>query len=98
MLHFVNKITPNVVRGVCDFKFFLTCVRSDVALEEPGSGEALAAEGTLAALVVRAHVHRVGGHGDVHLVAVRTPARLFVLQRPVRLAVSRQVAGRAVPA
>lgn len=68
----------------------------DVSLQQPGSREALAAVRTLAALVVRAHVHGEGRHGDVHLVAVRTTTCLLVGQRAVRLAVSGQVTRRAV--
>lgn len=40
----------------------LTCVRSDVTLKQPRTRKALAAGGALAALVVRADVHRVCRH------------------------------------
>lgn len=74
-----------------------TCVRANVSLEQPRSREALAAVVALAALVVRAHVHGEGGHADVELVAVGAAARLFVRRAPVRLAVTREIARRAVP-
>lgn len=76
---------------------FLACVRTDVSLQQPGSREALAAEGALAALAVRAHVHREGRHGHVHLGAVRTLASLLVSHAAMRLSVPRKVARRAVP-
>lgn len=75
----------------------LARVSADVSLQQPGPREALATEGTLAALAVRAHVHREGRHGHVHLGAVRTLARLLVCHAAVRLSVPRKVAGRAVP-
>ena len=53
---------------------------SDVALEQPWSGEALPAKVALAALVVGPQVHRVGRHRDVGLVAVRALASFFVLK------------------
>ena len=53
-----------------------TCVSSYVSLQEPRPREGLAAVRTLAALAVRAHVHRKRRYGHVDLVAVRTPARL----------------------
>lgn len=56
----------------------ITCVSSNVSLEEPRSGEGLAAVGTLAALAVGPHVHREGRHRHVHLVAVRTTPRLLL--------------------
>lgn len=45
----------------------LTCVRPDVTLEQPRARKTLATGRTLAALVVRAHMHRVRRHRDVHL-------------------------------
>lgn len=57
---------------------FLARVRAYVTLQQPWPGEALAAVLTLAALVMGAHVHREGRHRDVHLLAVRTVARLLV--------------------
>lgn len=74
----------------------LTCVGADVPLQQPRPGEALAAVRALAALIVGAHVHRVGRHRDVHLVAVRAAARLLVHQRAVRLPVAGQVGRRRV--
>lgn len=65
-----------------------TCVSSNVSLQEPGPGEALATVGTLAALVMSPHVHGEGRHGHIHLVTVGTAPSLLVTQRPVRLAVS----------
>lgn len=67
-----------------------------MTLQQPWSGEALAAVAALAALAVRAHVHAVGRHAHVHLVAVRTASRLLVGEGAVSLPVSRQVAGGAV--
>lgn len=71
-------------------------VGTDVALEQPRTAELLAAVWALAALVVCAHVHAVGGHGDVHLVAVGTLAGLLVAHAAVRLSVASQVARGAV--
>lgn len=59
-------------------------MRPDVTLEQPRAREALAAGRTLAALVVRAHVHRVRRHRDVHLGAVRATAGLLVLERSAK--------------
>ena len=59
----------------------LAGVGPDVALEQPGPGEALAAVRTTAALVVGADVLGVGGHGDVDLVTVRALLGLLVLVR-----------------
>ena len=59
---------------------FLTCVGPNVALQQPRPGEALAAIGAFAALVVGAQVHREGRHGDVRLVAVGALPRLLVFQ------------------
>lgn len=67
-----------------------------MALEQPRPGEALAAVLTLAALVVGPHVHRVGRHANVELVAVRAPSGLLVSRTPVGLPVASQVAGSAV--
>lgn len=75
----------------------LARVGSYVSLQQPGSAEALPAVGALAALAVRPHVHAVGRHRHVHLVAVRTFARLLVGHTSVGLPVSRQVARGAVP-
>lgn len=72
-------------------------VRADVTLQQPGPRKALAAEGALAALAVRPHVHGEGRHRHVHLGAVRALARLLVRHAAVRLPVSGQVARRAVP-
>lgn len=72
-------------------------VRADVALQQPGPRKALAAEGALAALAVRPHVHREGRHGHVHLRTVRALACLLVRHAAVRLPVSCQIARRAVP-
>lgn len=69
----------------------LTCVRPDVTLEQPRAREALAAGRTLAALVVRAHVHRVRRHRDVHLGAVRATAGLLVLERSMCLPMPGQI-------
>ena len=49
----------------------LARVCTNMALEEPGSGEPLATIGTLTALIVCPYVHAVGRHGDVDLVTVR---------------------------
>ena len=78
------------------FERLFARVRANVALQQPRSAEFLAAEGALAALVVRPDVHAEGRHRHVHFVAMRTFSRLFVGERSVRLPVSRQVAGRAV--
>jgi hypothetical protein len=67
-----------------------------VPLQQPRPGEAFPAEGALAALTVRAHVHTEGRHRHVDLVAVRTSPRLLVGQGPVGLPVTRQVAAGAV--
>lgn len=77
-------------------EWLLARVGSDVSLQEPGSREALAAEGALAALAVGAHVHRKGRHGDVHLGAVRALPGLLVRHATVGLPVPGQVAGGAV--
>lgn len=74
----------------------LTCMSAYMALQQPRSGEALAAVAALAALAVRPHVHAVGRHAHVDLVAVRTAPRLLVGERAVSLPVSCQVTGRAV--
>lgn len=71
-------------------------VRPYVALQQPGPAEALAAIGAPASLSVRPHVHAVGRHRDVHLVAVGAAPRLLVGGAAVRLPVARQVAGGAV--
>ena len=78
-------------------KRLLPCVGADVTLQEPGAAEPLPTVRTLASLVVRSHVHAVGGHGYVNLVAVGTLARLLVVHAAVSLSVPRQVARRAVP-
>lgn len=70
-------------------KWFLSRVRSDVPLQEPGTREALAAVRTLAALAVRAYVHAVSRHRHVHLIAVRTLAGFLVRDAPVCLTVTR---------
>ena len=70
---------------------------ADMTLQQPRSAEALAAVLALAALVVRAHVHAVSGHGNVHFVAMRALPGLLVADAAVRLAVTRQVARCAVP-
>jgi len=43
-------------------------VTPQVALQKPRSGEGLATELALMVEVVCEHVHREGGHADVHLV------------------------------
>lgn len=58
----------------------------DVSLQQPGAGEALAAGGALAALVVGAHVLAEGGRAHVHLIAIRTLASCaLVVRRAMRL-------------
>lgn len=69
---------------------------SNVSLQEPGPGEALATVGTFAALVVGSHMHREGRHRDINLIAVGTTSGFLVTQWPVCLTVSGQVAGGAV--
>lgn len=78
------------VRFVCErfaadaaLERFLACMRTDVTLQQPGTGEALIAGRTLAALVVGTYVHRVGRHGDVHLGAVRTSTGFLIFQGAV---------------
>ena len=61
-------------------------MRSNVSLEQPRAREAFAARGTLAALVVGAHVLAEGGGTDVYFVAVRTlSGGLLVVRRAMRL-------------
>ena len=95
----VGLVSERLVADVTGERF-LSGVSSDVSLQQPGPGEGLAAEGTLAALGVGSHVHREGRVGDVDLVAVRTAtagaARLA--RGAVALAVTGQVAGAAVHA
>lgn len=67
---------------------FLPGVRAHVALQQPRSAEPLAAKRADAALAMRAHVHAVGGHGDVDLVAMRALARLAVRRVAMRLLVT----------
>lgn len=74
----------------------ITCVSPDVSLQKPRTAETFAAIVALAALIVGPHVHRIGGHADVQLVAVWTASGLFVCRTSVRLTVAGQVAGRAV--
>lgn len=89
---FVGKrLVANLAR-----KGLLSGVRADVAVEQPGSAETLAAEGAPAALGMRADVHAESRHGHVHFVTVRTFPRLFVQHGPVRLAVAGEVAAGAV--
>lgn len=58
----------------------------DVSLQQPGAGEALAAGGALAALVVGAHVLAEGGRAHVHFIAIRTLASCaLVVRRAVSL-------------
>lgn len=64
----------------------VTCVCSNVSLQQPWAGEALAARRTLASLVVGPHVLAEGGRADVYLVTVRTLAgRPLVVRGAVRL-------------
>lgn len=69
---------------------------ANVSLEQPWPGEALATVMTLTTLRVRANVHRVSGHRDVELVAVRTLASLLVGHTAMYLAVAGEIRGRAV--
>ncbi len=52
-----------------------------MTLKKPRPGEALAAEVTLAPLVVRPQVHGVSRHGDVGLATVGTFPGFLVLER-----------------
>ena len=56
------------------YKF--TCVRSNVALQQPRPGEGFAAVRTLAALTVGADVHRESRYRHVDFVAMRATSRL----------------------
>lgn len=69
----------------------VTCVRTYVSLQQPRSGEALAAVVALAPLIVGPHVHAERRHADVDLVAVRASSGLLVAERSVRLTVSGQI-------
>ena len=73
------------------FEWFFTGVSAYVALQEPRTGELFAAKRAFAALVVRTDVHTVGRHGNVDFFAVRTLLGLFIIHRPVCLAVSCKV-------
>lgn len=57
----------------------LAGVRADVALQQPGAGEGLAADVALAGQRVRANVHLEGAQRHVHLVAVLAAERLLRL-------------------
>lgn len=68
---------PIIYGSNCPSRFSeCTCVRADVALEEPRTRERLAAVRTLASLAVRPDVHRESGNRHVNFVAVRTPSCL----------------------
>lgn len=71
-------------------------VRSDVTLEQPRTTESLPTVWTFTTLVVRAHVHAVCRHGYVHFFTMRALAGLLVVDAPVRLSMTCQVAGCAV--
>ena len=74
--------------------WLLSSVSPDVTLEQPGAGEGLATEGTLAARSVGPHVHVQGGGAAVLLVTVGAP--LHVQVGLVSLSVSRQVGAAGV--
>lgn len=69
---------------------------ADVPLQQPWPGETFAADATFTRLAVCSHVHRKGGYRHIDLVAVGTVSGFGVCQRPVRLPMPGQVAGRAV--
>jgi hypothetical protein len=71
-------------------------VGADVALQQPWSREAFTTDTTFARLAVCSHVHRKGGYRHIDLVAMGTVSGFGVCQRPVRLPMPGQVAGRAV--
>lgn len=77
--------------------FGLTSMSANVALEKPWSAETLAAVVALTSLGVRADVHRIGRHGHVDLVAMRTLASLLVIHAAMDLPVSSQIGRGAVP-
>lgn len=67
-------------------------MRSDVALQQPRSRETLPAILTLAALIVRSHVHRKRRHAYVKFIAMRTSSRFFIGRTTMCLSVSCQIA------
>lgn len=69
-LHVSPKVGP-VGKGLATVSatvWFVSCVTSHVTLQEPGSRKRLATDVALVVEVVCEHVHRKGGHADVHLV------------------------------
>lgn len=67
-----------------------------MSLQKPRPRETFSAILALAALIVSAHVHRVGGHAHIELVAMRTSSGFFICWTSVRLSMASQVAGCAV--
>lgn len=69
-LHVSPQVGP-VGKGLATVSasvWFVSCVTSHVALQEPRSRKRLATHVALVVEVVCEHVHREGGHADVHLV------------------------------
>ncbi len=77
-------------------KRFFASVGTDVTLQQPRPGKFLPAKRAFAPLVVCAHVHAVGRHGHVDLVAVWTLLGLLVVHGAVCLSVTREVGRRRV--
>jgi hypothetical protein len=71
-------------------------VGAQVALQQPGTRERLAAQLALVRQVVRQHVHRQRRHAHVHLVADRALLRVRRVQGPVGLPVAREIAARRI--
>ena len=72
-------------------KGFVSSVRSEVSLEQPGSREALAADVAGVGEVVGEHVHGQGRHAHVELLADVARLRCLRGELAVGLLVSRQV-------
>ena len=60
-----------------------------MSLQKPGSGEGFPTRVTLVVEAVGEHVHREGGHADVHLAADAALLRRACGQAQVRLFVSK---------
>ena len=77
--------------AVCTAVGLLPCVGAQVALQQPGSGESLVADGALVPEVVCEDVHGERWHADVDLGAVGTLLGLLTVEAAVGLLVAGQV-------
>lgn len=86
----------STIRGADAWKFAdrlrnITCVRTNVTLQQPWPWKSFPAMWALAALVMGANMHRISWHRHVHFVTVRTPTSFLIQQWSVRLTVASQI-------